>query len=242
MCAPKVSLDEARLSNPGAAASSFTQPRPRSNFAAKLSLAKGNTSQEVRSGSVGGAAQAEVVSSLRFNMENKIARETEVLCRSGSENVPRPVELNGSFVVDAGMGASHESEDIVVEVGGERSTGKDADNSDRNDPAICNVAKEEQLKTQTFASQSSESTILPEKGKKLTLPKSKLLKLSRPQPVGSQSFQESTQNGRVLQNQSHSKRAAQVLKEPVILLDSESDDDLRVQGHSEGLKRKFGRS
>lgn len=85
--------------------------------------------------------------------------------------------------------------------------------------------------------------VFTEKGKKLTLPKSKLLKLSRPQPVSSQSFQDSTQNGRVLQTQSHSKRAAQVLKEPVILLDSESDDDdSRVQGHSEGLKRKFGRS
>lgn len=91
MCAPKVSPDEARISNRGAAASSFTQPRPRSNFAAKLSLAKGSTSQEVRLGSVGGAAQAEVVSSLSFNMENEIARETEVLCRSGSENVPRPI-------------------------------------------------------------------------------------------------------------------------------------------------------
>lgn len=59
------------------------------------------------------------------------------------------------------MEASHESEDIVAEVGGERSTGKDADNSDRIDPAICNVTKEEQLKTQTFASQSNETTILP---------------------------------------------------------------------------------
>lgn len=59
------------------------------------------------------------------------------------------------------MEASHGSEDIVVEVGGERSTGKDADNFDRNDSAICNLTKEEQLKTQTFASQSTESTILP---------------------------------------------------------------------------------
>lgn len=51
----------------------------------------------MRSCSVGGAAQVELVSSLSFNMEKEIARETEVLCRSGSENVPRP---SGAYVCD----------------------------------------------------------------------------------------------------------------------------------------------
>lgn len=90
MGASKVALDEPSTSNHGVAASSFTQPRPRQNFAAKLSLAKGSTSQAVRSCSVGGAAEAELVSSLSFSTEKERARETEVSCGPGSQNVSQP--------------------------------------------------------------------------------------------------------------------------------------------------------
>jgi len=78
--------------------------------------------------------------------------------------------------------------------------------------------------------------VLTEKEKKLTLPKTKLLKLSRPQPSASES-------GRTLVGLSHSKRMAQLSKDPVILLDSESDDeDFRVQARSQSVKRKHGRT
>lgn len=82
-----------------------------------------------------------------------------------------------------------------------------------------------------------------EKGKKLTLPKTKVLKLSRPQPLASQSVLESTQTGRITLGPSHSKGTAQLSKESVILLDSESDDeDFRAQARSKGVKRKHGRT
>lgn len=73
------------------------------------------------------------------------------------------------------------------------------------------------------------------------LPKTKLLKLSRPQPLASESVQESTLTGRFLLSTSQVKGTAQILKEPVILLDSESDDEnFRVQARPQGVKRKYG--
>jgi hypothetical protein len=74
------------------------------------------------------------------------------------------------------------------------------------------------------------------------LPKTKLLKLSRPQPLASQSVQESTPTGGVLRSTSQVKGTAQISMEPVIILDSESDDEnFRVQARSQGVKRKYGR-
>jgi len=85
--------------------------------------------------------------------------------------------------------------------------------------------------------------VLTDEGKKLTLPKTKLLKLSRPQPSASQSVEESIQTGRTLSGPNHSKGAAQLSKDPVILLDSESDEeDFRIQSRSQGVKRKHGRT
>lgn len=128
MGASKVALDESSTSNVGVP--SFTQARPRQNFAAKLSLAKVSTSQGVRSCSLGGAAEAVLISSLSFSTEKERAHETEVSCGPGSQNVSQP-------------------------------SGKDADNIDRNDPAVCNITKDKQLNTQTSTSQSSQRTSIP---------------------------------------------------------------------------------
>ena len=73
------------------------------------------------------------------------------------------------------------------------------------------------------------------------LPKTKLLKLSRPQPLASQNVQESTPIERFSQSTNQVKGMVQSSKEPVIFLDSESDDEnFRVQAHSQGAKRKYG--
>lgn len=63
--------------------------------------------------------------------------------------------------MNAGKEVSHELEDVAVEVSRERSIGKDADNIDRNDPAISKTTKEKQLKTQIFTSHSSQRTSMP---------------------------------------------------------------------------------
>lgn len=85
MGASKVALDEPSTSNPGVTGPTYTQARPRQNFALKLSLAKGNISQAVRSCSLEGAADAELISPVSFSMEKEKARETEVSCGPGSQ-------------------------------------------------------------------------------------------------------------------------------------------------------------
>lgn len=237
--ASKVALDEPSPSNPRLPASSFTPARPRQNIAAKLSLAKGSTSQGVRSCHAGGVVEAELMS---VGIEKGRARETEMSSGPGSQIVSQPSELNGSPVVSAGKETSHKPEVAVMELGRERSGGQDADNVCGSDPAICNITKDKQLNTQPFTKISQRTSLL-EKEKKLTLPKTKLLKLSRAQPSASESVQESTSTGRTLQGLSHSKRLAQIPKDPVILLDSGSDDeDLRFQARSQRVKRKLGRA
>lgn len=234
MRASKVALDEPSTSNPRLAASSSTPARPRQNIAAKLSLAKGSTSQGVRSCHAGDVVEAELMS---FGIEKERARETEVESGPGSQIVSQPSELNGSPVVSAGKETNQKPEVVVMALGRERSGGQDANNVCGSDPAICNISKDEQLHTQTFTQISQRASLLG-KEKKLTLPKTKLLKFSRPQPSV---CQESTLTGRTPLCLSHSKQMAQLSKDPVILLDSESDDeDFRFQARSQRVKRKHG--
>ncbi|KAG0621692.1 hypothetical protein M758_3G041000 [Ceratodon purpureus] len=243
--ASKVALDEPSTSVPGVAASRLTQARPRQNLAAKLSLAKGATAQGVRSSSLGVAGEAEPTSSLSFSSEKERPRETGVLCGLGSQKISQLGESNGPSVANAGKMAVHKPENITtvdppVELCEKKPDSRAAVNIVSQQPANCSVTKDRQPNTQTLASQSSQRTSTSDKGKKLMLPKTKLLKLSRPLPLASQSVEESGPAGEIPRGTSEVKGMAQMSKEPVILLDSESDDEnFRVQPRSQGLKRKY---
>lgn len=83
--------------------------------------------------------------------------------------------------------------------------------------------------------------VVTDTGKRLMLPKTKLLKLSRPVSMASQNDQVSTQSGGILQSSDQPREVTKVSNEPIIIIDSESDDEnYRVQVRSEGVKRKHG--
>jgi ubiquitin-conjugating enzyme E2 T len=233
--ASKVALDEPSTSAPGVAAPGLTQARPHQNLGAKLSLAKGATAQGVRSCSVGVVGEAEPTSSLSFTFEKERPRETDAICGLGSQQISQP-ELKRSFVADAGETFPKPENGATVippvDADEKKLDSKAADNIGSRQPATRIATKDKQPNTEPFTSQS--------KGKKLMLPKSKLLKLSRCQPLVSLSAKGSPLAGELSQGASEVKGSAQMSKQAVILLDSESDDEnFRVQARSQGVERKY---
>ncbi|XP_024362595.1 uncharacterized protein [Physcomitrium patens] len=239
--ASKVTLDEPSTRASGEATANITQVKPRQNFAAKLSLAKGCTTQGSRLCGIGGAREAEPINSSSFISEKDKVRETDTKCDPVGKDVSQ-AELNGGSVskVDIRKLEGVPTINALMETDGVRLDTKAADYT-RKDIASCSVTKDNQANAEISVSQSSQRTSIADTGKRLMLPKTKLLKLSRPVSMASQNDQVSTQSGGILQSSDQPREVTKVSNEPIIIIDSESDDEnYRVQVRSEGVKRKHG--